>query len=58
MTEHEHRPEQSDDLRDAQDSLRDLDVPDEQTGDITGGDSPTGGSSGEDRMTENVTLNF
>jgi hypothetical protein len=35
--------------------IDDLDVPDAQREDVAGGH--TGGSSGEDRLTENVTLN-
>ncbi len=38
------------------DTLDDLDVRDEQAADVSGGAVSTGGSGGEDRLTENVTL--
>ena len=38
-------------------AVEDLDVQDEQAADVAGGTYQTGGSGGEDRLTENVTLN-
>jgi len=55
MAEHEHRSEEEVLAEQEADAIEDLDVPAEQRGDIAGGQ--TGGSSGSDLPTENISLN-
>ncbi len=50
--EHEHRTE--DEVLDEQEGISDLDVPEGHQEDVAGG---TGGSGGDDRLTESITLN-